>query len=168
MILSLILAVDEEGGIGKNNQLPWHIRSDLKRFKALTMGHHVVMGRKTYQSIGKPLPGRVMIILSRRKGYHSEGCSVVNSLESAIELAREKHETELFIIGGGETFSQSIALVDKIYLTTVHARVNADVFSPRIITSDWKLLHFEEITPDDKDEYGSDFRILIRNPAKQG
>jgi dihydrofolate reductase len=93
VIISLIVAMDEKGGIGKNNQLPWHISSDLKRFKKITNGHHIVMGRKTYQTIGKPLPGRVMIVITRQKDFQPEGCLIVNTLDSAIKLAEEKKET---------------------------------------------------------------------------
>ena len=103
MIISLIAAIDINGGIGKDDRLPWHLKADLKRFKRLTMGHYLVMGRKTFESIGKPLPGRKMIIVTRNKSYHPDNCLVVNSIEQAIELAKRNHETEVFIIGGGES-----------------------------------------------------------------
>lgn len=162
MIISLIVAMDEKGGIGKNNRLPWHLSSDLKRFKAMTLGHHVLMGRKTYQAIGKLLPGRVMIVVTHRKGYHPEGCLVVNSLEAAIKVADDNHESELFIIGGGEIFDQTLDMADKIYLTSVHTKVDADVFFPKIDKSKWRLVSSEETAPEEKDEYGSDFKKFIR------
>ena len=165
MILSLIVAMDENRGIGKDNSIPWHLSSDLKRFKSLTMGHHLVMGRKTYEAIGKPLPGRVMIVITRRKKYHPDQCHVVNSISAAIKLASNRHEDELFIIGGGEVFNQAIELADKIYLTRVHTKAGADVFFPKIDESKWALIKSENKAPDEKDEFGSDFEILIRNPG---
>jgi dihydrofolate reductase len=160
--VSLIVAMDEKSGIGKDNQLPWHLPSDLKRFKILTMGHHLIMGRKTNETIGKPLPGRMMIVVTRQKEYFSEGCMVVNSLKEAIKLADDHHETEAFIIGGGEIFNQAIGLADKIYITTVHTDLETDVSFPKIDPNQWELIAIEDIPQNDKDEYKSDFRILIR------
>jgi dihydrofolate reductase len=162
VIISLIVAMDEKGGIGKNNQLPWHISSDLKRFKKITNGHHIVMGRKTYQTIGKPLPGRVMIVITRQKDFQPEGCLVVNTLDAAIKLAEEENETELFIIGGGEIFSQSIDKADKIYMTIVHTDVAGDIFFPKIEPSIWQLIYNESFHQDLNDEYTTDFHILVR------
>jgi dihydrofolate reductase len=158
--------MDENSGIGKDSRIPWHLPSDLKRFKSLTMGHLLVMGRKTYEAIGKPLPGRVMVIITRRKKYDLDTCLVVNSLEAAINLALNNHEDELFIIGGGEIFSQAIGLADKIYLTSVHTRMDADVFFPKIDGSIWRLIKSDATTPDEKDEYESDFKIFIRKSEK--
>lgn len=166
MIISLIVATDEAGGIGKNNQLPWHLHSDLKRFKGITMGHHLVMGRKTYETIGKTLPGRVMIIITHNKKYHAHGCIIVHSLEDAIKYAEDLRETELFVIGGGEIFEQSITYADKIYLTLVHTRVDADVFFPKVETSIWELLINESVKKSEKDEYKSDFKIYRRKDIK--
>lgn len=162
MIVSLIVAMDERGGIGKNNQLPWHLSSDLKRFKNLTMGHHLVMGRKTYETIGKPLPGRVMVVVTHQKDYFPKGCMVVNSLNDAIKRAEDDHETEVFIIGGGEIFQQAIDRADKVYLTTVHVNANADVSFPNIDPNQWELGKIEKITKNDNDEYESDFKILVK------
>jgi dihydrofolate reductase len=154
--------MDERGGIGKNNRLPWHLPSDLTRFKHITMGHHLVMGRKTYQTIGGPLPGRQMIVVTHQKGYFPKDCLVVNSIEGAIRVADDKHESEIFIIGGGEVFKQAISLADKIYLTTVHTFVDADVSFPNINPGDWELFASEGPLKTEKDEYESDFKILIR------
>jgi dihydrofolate reductase len=162
VIVSLIVAMDKKRGIGKNNQLPWHLPSDLKRFKNLTMGHHLVMGRKTYETIGKSLPGRVMIIVTHQKDYSPEDCMVVNSIEAAIELAKNKNENDLFIIGGGIIFKQTIDLADKIYLTTVHTDVNADIFFPKIDLHRWNIIKEENIIRNKIEEFESDFRILIR------
>ena len=162
MIVSLVVAVDEQGGIGKDNRLPWHLRSDLIRFKNLTMHHHVVMGRKTYETIGKSLPGRRMVIVTRQKGYSQQGCTVVHSLQQAIDYARQTRETELFIIGGGEIFRQAIDLADKIYLTTVHVDVRADVSFPTIDSHHWQVSEKHTPFQGESDEYPSDFKILIR------
>ena len=108
MIRSIIVAMDERGGIGLNNRVPWHIPADLRRFKALTMGHHLIVGRKTYESIGRVLPGRTMIIVSRSKDYRAEGCWVVSSLQGALRLAEEGGETEVFIGGGGMIYAQAL------------------------------------------------------------
>ncbi len=107
--------MDEIGGIGKDNGLPWHLSSDLKRFKQLTMGHHLIMGRKTYETIGKPLPGRITIVITRNLQYQAEGCLVAPSLEKALDLARGNGETETFIAGGGEIFAIALPLADRIY-----------------------------------------------------
>ena len=161
MIVSLIVAMDEKGGIGKNNQIPWHLPSDLKHFKQLTMGHHLVMGRKTYETIGKPLVGRVMIVVTHRIDYSPSGCLIVHSLPEALKVADQAHEGEVFIIGGGEIFHQAIHLAEKIYLTTVHADVNANTLFPKINTQQWESGQGEEANQD-KDEYPSDFKILVR------
>lgn len=162
MIVSLIVAMDERGGIGKNNRLPWHLPSDLKRFKNLTMGHHLVMGRKTYETIGKPLPGRVMIVVTHQKDYFLEGCMVARSLRDAIKLAKDDHESEVFIIGGGEIFQQAIDLADKLYLTTVHVNVDADVSFPKIDLIQWEQIKIDNIAQNNKDEYESDYKILVK------
>jgi dihydrofolate reductase len=154
--------MDEKGGIGKNNRLPWHISSDLKRFKEITINHHIAMGRKTFQTIGKPLPGRMMIVISRQKDFQPEGSLVVNSLDAAIKFAKVKKETELFIIGGGEIFSQSIGIADKIYLTTVHTDIDGDIFFPNIDMSKWQVVFSESIHREMNDDYNSDFQILVR------
>ncbi len=162
MIVSLILAMDESGGIGKNNRLPWHLPSDLKRFKKITMGHHLVMGRKTYETIGKPLSGRIMIVVTHQKDYRPKGCLVVSSLNEAIKVAEEQNDDELFIIGGGEIFHQAIDLADKVYLTTVHADIVADVFFPKIDLDQWVLISDIEVSDDNADEFKSNFRIFTR------
>lgn len=162
MIASLIVAMDEKGGIGKGNRLPWYLPSDLKRFKKLTMGHHLVMGRKTYETIGKSLPGRVMIVVTHQKDYFPKDCMIVNSLEAAIKLAQDNHESEVFIIGGGQIFHQAIGLADRIYLTTIHTDVDADVLFPKIDLNQWELTESEGSSQYEKDDYESDFKILKR------
>lgn len=162
MIISLIVAMDKNRGIGVDNKLPWHIPSDLKRFKQLTMGHHIMVGRKTYETIGKPLPGREMIVVSRQKDYVAEGCIVVSSIKQAIHEAEDHHEEELFVIGGGEIFHQVFDMADKIYLTNVHAEVEASVYFPKIDPGSWKLITIHDPDQLENDQYMSDFQILIR------
>jgi dihydrofolate reductase len=120
------------------------------------------MGRKTYESIGKPLPGRTMVVVTDTKSFHPEGCVVVNSIDTAIRLAERNHETEIFIIGGGQIFSQSLDRADKIYLTKVHTISNAEVFFPHIDPSIFLLVSSEETIKNEKDEYKSTFQILLR------
>lgn len=145
---SLIVAMAENRCIGKNNQMPWHISEDLKRFKALTMGHSVIMGRKTFEAIlghlKKPLPGRDNIIVTRNKNilYPDSDIRQTLTIEHAIELAQSLADTngknEIFIIGGGEIFNQSLALAQRLYLTKVHCNVAGDAFFPIIEDSDWE------------------------------
>jgi len=121
------------------------------------------MGRKTYETIGKPLPGRTMIIVTKNPTYLQKGCIVVNSIEEAIREAERNNQKEVFIIGGGEIFKQSIVIANKIYLTNVHTNTDADVFFPKIDKSSWKMIWSEEIAQDEKDKYESDYKILVRN-----
>ncbi len=162
MIISLIVAMDEKGGIGRQNRLPWHLPSDLKRFKRLTMGHHLVMGRKTYETIGKPLDGRVMIVITHQKGYSAPGCQVAHSLGEAMKIAEDHQEKEVIIIGGGEIFRQAIGLANKIYLTTVHARVGADIIFPKIDLNNWERIESEPGSGEEQDDYASDFATYLR------
>jgi len=137
MIISLIVAMDERRGIGKDGRLPWRLPADLKHFKALTMGHHLIMGRKTYQSIGRSLPGRTTIVLTRDPRFRPEGCLVANSLEDALALARGRGEEEAFIAGGAEVYAAALPLADRIYLTQVHAAYEADVYFPAFDLEEW-------------------------------
>jgi len=129
-MISIIAAIDERRGIGRDNKLLWHIPEDLARFKRITFGHPVIMGRKTYLSIGRPLPGRTNIIISRNKKYKAKDCIVCNSLEKAFKFAKSKDKKEIFIIGGGEIYKQAIGWADKLYLTIVKGDFRADTFFP--------------------------------------
>lgn len=129
-VISIIAAIGTNRELGKNNKLLWHIPEDFARFKKLTLDHPVIMGRTTYESIGKPLSGRLNIIVTRNKDYKVEGCTVVNSLEEAIEKAKEKDSVEIFIIGGGQIYEQGIKFADKLYLTIVKGTFTADTFFP--------------------------------------
>ena len=155
--LTLIVAAGENDAIGKDNQLIWHLSDDLKRFKALTNGHHIIMGRKTFESFPKPLPNRTHVIITRQKDYNvPEGCIVVSSLKKAIEICPENEEN--FIIGGGQIYKQSIGDVDKVELTRVHTTIDADTFFPEIDLKDWRLIAEEFHPKDEKHQY--DFTYL--------
>jgi dihydrofolate reductase len=140
MKLSLIVAADQNNGIGLNGQLPWRLPDDLKRFKQLTLGHHLVMGRKTYESIGRPLPGRTTIVVTRQVNYRPEGVLCAQGIDDALELARSRGESEVFCCGGGELYRQMLPLADCIYLTRVLANVTADVYFPQWSDGDWKMV----------------------------
>lgn len=165
MIVSLIAAMDENRGIGMNNKIPWRQASDLKRFKALTMGHHLIMGRVTFESIAKPLPSRTMIIVSRNLNYHQQGCIVVHSLSGAIDLAGERGESEVFLIGGGEIFSQAIGVADRLYLTLVHTKVEADVLFPEIDDNVWLEVEESYHEPDEENEFPCTYKYLVRETS---
>lgn len=163
MIVSLIAAMDNSRGIGRDNQLPWRLSADLKRFRELTMGHHIIVGRKTFESIGKPLPGRQMVIITRDPEFKAEGCAVCHSLPAAIELARANGETEVFICGGAEIYQQSIALADRLYLTFVDAKVTADTFFPEFDLQSWSELESIFHPADEKNEFAFTFKRLARH-----
>jgi dihydrofolate reductase len=155
--------MDEKRGIGKNNQLPWSLSDDLKRFKALTMGHHIIMGRKTYESIARLLPGRTMVIVTRNPEYDVAGALVANSLPMALEIAEKSNESEVFIVGGAEIFAETLPLADRIYLTLVHSNVDADVFFPEFDHDDWIEDETSFMDANDKNEYPMSFVDLVKD-----
>jgi dihydrofolate reductase len=138
VIISLIVAMDQGHGIGIENRLPWRLPDDMKRFRELTMGHHLLVGRKTFASIGKALPGRVMIVLTRDSSFESADCLVVHSISEGIELARSRGEVELFVGGGSEVYRAALPFATRIYLTDVETRVEADTFFPELDSREWK------------------------------
>jgi dihydrofolate reductase len=154
--------MDEKRGIGKNNQLPWRLSDDLKRFKALTMGHHIIMGRKTYESIARLLPGRTMVIVTRNPEYDVVGALVTNSLPMALEIAEKSNESEVFIVGGAEIFTEALPLAERIYLTLVHSNVDADVFFPEFDHDDWIEKETSFMDANDKNEYAMSFVDLVK------
>ena len=147
-MLSIIAAISENNVLGKENKLLWRLPADLKRLKSLTMGHHLIMGRKTFESLGKPLPGRPHIIITRQKNYSPEGVTVVNSLEKAIELVKD--DIQPFIFGGGEIYTLALPYVKKIYITKVHANFDGDTFFPHLKNEEWKLTDCQKFEPDEK------------------
>lgn len=130
MIVSIIAAIGKNRELGKNNKLLWDIPEDLNHFRSITAGHAVIMGRKTHESIGRVLPKRINIVITRDANYISEGCEICSSLDEALNLAEKSGETEVFVIGGGEIYKQAIGLVDKLYLTVVDSTFDADTFFP--------------------------------------
>ena len=157
MTITLIAAAAENNALGKDNDLVWHLPDDFKRFKAITSGHFIVMGRKTFESFPKPLPNRTHIIITRQKEYQvPEGCLVATNIEEALQLCPQNEE--VFIIGGGEIYKQSIEIADKIELTRVHTEVEADTFFPEIDQNNWKILEEEYHPKDEKHKF--DFTYL--------
>jgi dihydrofolate reductase len=151
-MIKIIVAMSKNRVIGNNNELIWKLSSDLKRFKELTTGHPVVMGRKTYESIGRPLPNRRNIIITRNSEYEVEGCEVVSSLEEALLLTNN----DCFIIGGGEIYKQSLELADKIYLTLVHKDFEGDTQFPEL-SKEWAIIDNKDFEADQKNEYNYSF-----------
>ncbi len=162
MIISLIAAIDEAGGIGKDGGLPWHLSDDLKYFKRLTMGHHLLMGRKTYESIAGKLKGRPLIVLSRDENFSSEEAIVAHSLEDGIRIAEEAGEEELFVIGGAEVFSEVLSDANRFYLTRVHATVNADTQFPEFEKSKWREMESESFDAGEKNDFAFTISRLER------
>jgi dihydrofolate reductase len=134
--LSLIVAYAKNNVIGDKNTLPWHLPEDLKRFRSLTMGHHIIMGRKTYESLDRLLPGRKTVIVTRNKSYHVKGALIVNSLESAIAMCKD--DPEPFLIGGAEMYKTGLKLATKLYITEVHAEFGGDAFFEALDLSSWQ------------------------------
>jgi dihydrofolate reductase len=165
VIVSLLVAMDERRGIGKQGRLPWRLSTDLKRFRQLTMGHHIVVGRKTFESIGKPLDGRLMIIVTRDVDYKVAGCFTVHSITDAVELAREQGESELFICGGAQIYAQTLGLAERIYLTQVHADCDADTFFPEFNRDDWVERASQSHPADEKNEHPFTFLLLVKQPT---
>ena len=165
MIVSLIVAMDRNRGIGLYNRLPWRLSADLKRFRELTMGHHMIVGRKTFESIGRPLPGRQTIVVTRNNNYLVEGCFVVHSVEDAISLARSKGESEVFVCGGAEIYTKSLHLADRLYLTLVDAEVAADTFFPEWSESQWVEQESVPHPADEKNQFPFVFKRLVRRKA---
>lgn len=136
--LSILVAVAQNGVIGVNNSLPWRCPEDLKRFKALTMGHHMIMGRKTFESIGKPLPGRTTVVVTRNRELQIAGCTVVHSLDEAIAACGT--DEEIFIVGGAELYAQALPRVETLYVTEIGLDVAGDAHFPRLDTTEWREL----------------------------
>ena len=160
--LTIIVAAGEQNAIGKDNDLIWYLSNDLKRFKALTNGHHIIMGRKTFESFPKPLPNRIHVVITRQKDYKvPDGVIVVNSLEDALDAAR--HDNQPFIIGGGEIYKQSMDIANKIELTRVHATFkDADTFFPSIDDLKWKEVNKVTHNADEKHKHAFSFITYVR------
>lgn len=161
MRVSLIAAMAENRIIGVNNTLPWRLPEDLRHFRRLTTGHHVIMGRRNYESIGKPLPDRTNIVVTRNPEYRAPGCRVRHSLEEALRDAQA--DSEVFVIGGGEIYRQALARADRIYLTLVHAHVEGDTYFPPFDAREWCEIERVRHEPDDRHPYPYSFVVYDRN-----
>ncbi|HIG32083.1 MAG TPA: dihydrofolate reductase [Flavobacteriales bacterium] len=167
MKVSLIVAVSENGVIGKDNDLIWHLPNDMRFFKETTIGHHVIMGRKNFESIPhkyRPLPNRTNVVITRQSDYKAEGCMVVNSVEAALEVAKQNGDSEPFIIGGGQIYKLALEanMIDKVYLTKIHHSFEGDTFFPEL-NSDWEEINKIENKADEKHSYNYDFITLKKN-----
>jgi len=164
MKLALIVAMAKNHVIGINNNLPWHLSEDLKYFKRVTMGKPIIMGRKTFESIGKPLPGRTNIVVTRNANYQVEGVKVVHSLKAAMELCESIAVIdgceEAMVIGGAELYQQALPLADYLYLTEVHAEVEGDAFFPEFDRSDWQEIARENFRAVEPNPYNYSFMVL--------
>lgn len=164
--LALIAAVAENRVIGKGNQMPWRLSTDLKRFKAVTWGKPVIMGRKTFQSIGQALPGRTNIVVSRDHSFRPEGAIIAADLDSAIEAAEQAafatKASEIMVAGGADIYRQTIDLADRLYLTTVHATPEGDAFFPEIDEVEWKVVLTDRMRASERDSAATTYRVLDR------
>ena len=160
MSTTIIAAIANNNALGKDNDLIWHLPADLIRFRKTTTGHHIIMGRNTYESIGKPLPNRTTVIITRNPDYKAEGWVVVNSIAAALEIAKE--DASPFIIGGAQIYKEAINIVDQLDITEVHHEFEADVFFAEIDLSIWKETKRERFEADEKNKYAYSFVSYTR------
>lgn len=159
-MISLVVAVAKNGVIGANNKIPWHLPNELKIFKSLTMGHHVVMGRRTYESINRLLPGRTTVIVTRQRDYNVPGAIVTHSLKEALDAAKD--DNEIMVIGGADLFRETLPIADRIYLTRVDAEPEGDTFMPEIDMNEWRETSAQQFEPDAKHAHAYRFSVLDR------
>jgi dihydrofolate reductase len=168
LIVSLLVAVDFQWGIGRDGRVPWHLRADLQLFKRLTMGHHILMGRKTFESIGRPLSGRQNLVLTRDKNWQVPGVIAFDTMFAALEYGEQQAEKELFVIGGGEVFSQTLSAANRIYLTRVQTNADCSVFFPEMDQTIWRNVEIGFHPNDAKNDHAFIFsrfeRILPSRP----
>jgi dihydrofolate reductase len=164
MLVSIIAAVAENGVIGLDGKLPWHLSADLRRFKRLTMGHTLIMGRRTWESISRPLPGRRMIVVTRQANYRPEapGIKVASGLEISLAFAAVAGGEEVFVIGGAELYRHALSRSDRIYLTRVDADVTGDTYFPHVNWNEWQLVESEKHAADERNEFAYAFEIYER------
>jgi dihydrofolate reductase len=159
-MIVMIAAAAENNALGKNNELVWHLPNDFKRFKSLTSGHHIIMGRKTFESFPKPLPNRIHIVITRQENYNPEGCIVVNSMEQAIAMCPKNDVS--YIIGGGEIYNLGMPYTDKIELTLVHHSFQADAFFPNVDSEEWEIVNSEFQQKDEKHLFDFTYQTYTR------
>jgi len=166
MIISAIVAVAQNNVIGKNGAIPWYLPADLRFFKQTTLNHHVIMGRRSFDSIGRPLPKRTNVVITRDPFFIGTGCIVAHSVEEALRIARDHGETEAFIIGGGEIYRQSMPFWDRLYLTRVDAAIEGgDAFFPQIDIDEWEIVASQAFPADEKNEFSYTFLRMDRITA---
>jgi dihydrofolate reductase len=166
MQISMIVAMDQNRGIGVDQGLPWHLPDELQHFKHTTMGHHLILGRKTYETLTSSLPGRTIIVLTRNQEYRPQvgkTTVVAHSLSEALRYARDQGDNEVFIGGGADIFEQSLPLTDHLYLTRVHAELEADTYFPPLDFTKWNLLSETHHPPDEKHPYAFTIKHFARN-----
>lgn len=165
MTISAIVAISNNRVIGSDNDIPWYLPADLKYFKKTTLNHHIIMGRKTFQSIGRPLPKRTNIVLTRDIFFTASNCLITHTLEQALSIATENGEEEVFIIGGGQVYELAMPYLDKIYLTTVAIDIPEDkpiVKFPTLSDDEWQVVSSKAHQPDEKNAYAYTFKVLER------
>ena len=160
-MISLIWAMDENGLIGNKNALPWHLPADLKFFKNTTMGLPIAMGRKTWDSLGRPLPGRENIVITRNPMFTTKGCTVLNSVDALVQYS-QNNERDIFVIGGAEIYKLVLPFANRLYLTRIHAQFNGDTYFPELNMSDWELISKEKGNRDEDNPYDYYFEIYER------
>jgi dihydrofolate reductase len=163
-VISLIVAMARNRVIGAGNKIPWHLPNELKLFRSLTMGHPIVMGRRTYESIGRLLPGRTTVIVTRQADYHVPGAVVAHSIEEALDAC--KGDAEVFVTGGAELFRETLPIADRIYLTVVDAEPAGDTFMPHFDTADWVETRAQTFPADEKHAHGYRFAVLERKASR--
>ncbi len=166
MKISIIVAASANNVIGVDHGLPWRLPEDLRRFKEITMGKPMIMGRTTFDSIGRALPGRQSIVLTRQEGIAAESCDVVSTIDEALAAAGDSEE--VMVIGGGEVYRQFLPLTDRIYMTRVQAEIDGDTRFPELDMDEWEVVAVEEYPAGDEREFGFDVETLDRKPAKVG
>ena len=164
-MISIIVAASENGVIGAGGALPWRLSDDLRHFKSVTMGKPVVMGRKTWESIGRPLPGRQNIVVTRQAGFEAPGCDIVTSTDAALAAAGGAEE--VMIIGGSQVYALFLPVADRVYLTRVHAEVEGDAFFPRLDEDAWRLVSDERHSADERNEFEYSFRVYERKASSR-
>jgi dihydrofolate reductase len=168
MQLSIIVAVSENGVIGRDGALPWHLGDDLRRFKRLTMGHTLIMGRRTWESIGRPLPGRRIVVVTRQPDYRAEGVDIAAGVDDALRIAQQAGDNEVIIVGGAEIYAQMLPRATRLYLTRVHADVAGDTRFPDVDWNEWRLVTSEHHDADAKNDFAYNFEVYdhVIQPAR--
>lgn len=161
-MISIIVAMADNGVIGRTGALPWHLPTDLSHFRSLTMGHPILMGRRTHESIGRVLPGRTNIVLGHAGYQPKRGAILATSLEDALKRAAQENTDEIFIVGGASVYKQALPIVDRLYVTRVNARIDGDVYFPPIDEKMWREVKREQGNKTEQDEYDFDFIVYAR------